>query len=75
MENVYWKLPLAIEFWYDMPLYFGGGKKHPQKWDLAKFQIHKDRENIKWNAIENKKVKVISALMTDLFFSFFLFFS
>lgn len=40
---------------------------HPQKEDLAKFQIHKDRENVKWNAIEYKKVKVISTLTTYSF--------
>lgn len=31
----------------------------PQKLDLAKFQTQKDRENVKWSAIEYKKVKAI----------------
>lgn len=48
-----------------MPLYFGGEKTHLQKLDVAKFQIHKDRENVKWNATVYKNVTVISTPMTD----------
>ena len=68
MENVYWKLPLTnrILIWNASALWWR--KKHPWELDLAKFQIHKDREDIKWNATEHKNAKVTSTPMTDFCF-------
>lgn len=63
-----WKLPLTKNFDVKCLYALAQENNHPQKLDVAKFQIHKERENVKWNAIEYKKVKVISTLTTDFFF-------
>lgn len=66
MKNVYWKLPLANRTLISNTLL--EEKKHPQKLDPAKFQIHKGRENVKWNTIEYKKAEVIQLLWQTIFF-------